>query len=113
MVHLISDFPYDSSRILVEIFRTGTLHEKKVEVAEAAWNLAGYSIFLLMDSRAPKPVLHNSTIPTTDADIVSYLEDFNKTHPKPDPTATTPKLNLPFDATKLLKWSTDFISRLA
>lgn len=117
MLKMIADFPYQSSKDLVSIFRSGDLATKKCEAAESAWNVLSYCLFMIHDPRAPKQFVLSTSIPTVDADVIAILEAFNSTHPIENPlskgTEPNTKLNAPFNLVDLSNWLTTFIQRLA
>lgn len=105
MLNLVVDFPAEAARQLVRIYREGKLVAEPVEAFQAVWTLASYAAFMKLDPRAPKATYHNTTIPTTDADVISYLEDYLK-------PAEGERKNLPFDNEKLAKWCIEFANRM-
>lgn len=117
MLKVMSDFPYQSSKDLVSIFRAGDLADKKAEASESAWNLLGYCLFMIHDNRAPKQFVLSKSNPTTDADLIAILEAFNGTHPIENPLSKgvepPTKLNAPFNLVEFSNWLTAFIQRLA
>lgn len=115
MLRVISEFPYEATKTLLEILRTGTLDTRKHEASEALWNIVGYCTFMLLDPRAPKQQTLVDSEPKSETEIVGLLDGFVKTHPIDNPKSNKEvdkKLNAPFNLKELLHWALDLMKRL-
>lgn len=99
-VHYPVEFPFDSAREAVRIFKAGTIAADKARLAEAVWNLQGYAQFCLLGESHDTPTIYKSTPPASDEEVIAMLEEFDK-----GASSEVPRIKLPFDATKLLEWA--------
>lgn len=98
-VHYPVEFPFDSAREAVRIFKAGTIMADKALLGEAVWNLQGYAQLCLLGEAH---TIYKSTPPATDEEVIAMLEEFDK-GATADPDI--PRIKLPFDASKLLEWA--------
>jgi len=112
-VHYPVEFPFDSAREVVRIFKAGTVATDRQSLAESVWNLQGYAQYMLLgDSHKDSngvltPTIYKAEPPVTDEEIIQTLEEFDK-----GASSVTPRLHFPFDPQKLLNWCLELAAKI-
>lgn len=110
-VHYPVDFPFDSAREVVSIFKAGTVAADRARLAEAIWNLQGYAQYMLLgeaNNAIPGGLtIYKTTPPANDEEIIALLEEFDK-----GAASTVPRIHFPFDAQTLLNWCLTIAARI-
>lgn len=105
-VHYPVEFPFDSAREVVRIFKAGTVATDRQSLAESVWNLQGYAQYMLL-GESHSPTIYKAEPPVTDEEIIQILEEFDK-----GASSVTPRLHFPFDPQKLLNWCLELAAKI-
>lgn len=105
-VHYPVEFPFDSAREVVRIFKAGTVATDRADLAEAVWNLQGYAQRMLLGDahESPNVTIYKATPPATDEEIIEILAAFDKGAVEEAPNHNVPRIHFPFDPQTLLNW---------